>query len=169
MNFIMRKIKRRKTMPWIIPVKRLVHNPVVRDWCRLPYPRHPKGCPNYGQKDYCPPKCPYITDVLNLKKPIYMVVSEFNLEQHMKNMKKKHPNWSEAQLRNVLYWQGTSKKILKERTVIAQRLIKTNIICYLPEAYGVNVYATAFHSGLKLEKIKNIKINRHISIIGFGK
>jgi hypothetical protein len=26
--------------------------------CRLPYPNHPKGCPNYGKRALCPPKAP---------------------------------------------------------------------------------------------------------------
>lgn len=166
-EFLTGNRSKRKIPYWIVPVKKLIHNKKVPEWCRLPYQRHPKGCPNYGKKNVCPPQAPYITDVIDIKKPMYLVFSEFNLEAHMDKMKARHPTWSEAGLRNVLYWQKTSRKQLKERTGIAKGLLKTNVVIYLPEAAGVHVYATAFHSGLKLEKIRGLKFNRHISLIGF--
>ena len=32
----------------------------ARDWCRLPYPDHPRGCPNFGRRADCPPMAPLI-------------------------------------------------------------------------------------------------------------
>lgn len=152
---------------WIVPVKRLIHKKEVRDWCKLPYHNHPKGCPNYGKRKECPPQSKYITEIININKPIFMVFSEFDLEKHISKMRKKHPQWSNHQLRNVLYWQSTSKKQMKERVKKAQSILGTKVIIYMPESNGINVYATAFHSGLKLEKIKNLKINRHITFLGY--
>jgi len=162
------KQKKAKKLPhWIVPIKKLVHNKKVPEWCRLPYQRHPKGCPNYGKKDICPPKAPYITEVLNINRPMYLVFSEYDLGAHVEKMRKRHPTWTEAGLRNVLYWQQSSRKQMVKRTLMAEKMLGTEVKCFLPEAAGVHVYATAFHSGLKLEKIKGLKINRHISIIGF--
>lgn len=160
------QIRRRKPY-WIVRVKKLIHKKAVRDWCKFPYHGHPKGCPNYGKKEQCPPQSKYITDIINVNKPIFMVFSEFDLGKHMSKMKKKHPQWSEHQLRNVLYWQSTSRKQMKERAKKAQSILGTEVIIYMAESNGVNIYATAFHAGLKLEKIKTLKINRHIAFIGY--
>lgn len=150
---------------YIIKVKKLVHTPKTKTWCSLPYPNHPKGCPknveecNNGK---------YITDVINLNKSIYFVYSEFNLFKHMLKMKERHPHWTKRQCKNVLYWQSTSRKQLKERTIKAIQLTNTTYLTYCPESLGVNVYTTARNSGFILEPIKSLKICRHISLIGFS-
>jgi len=33
--------------PYVHQVKRLVITSKAGDWCRLPYPGHKRGCPNY--------------------------------------------------------------------------------------------------------------------------
>lgn len=154
---------------WILKVKRLVINDKARGWCKLPYPNHPKGCPNYINKPKCPPYAPFIEDIFDLSSPIYIVFSDFDLEKHVKYMKEKHPEWSDRQLRNVLYWQNKSRKQLRNRVIVAMNLLKTTASTFAPEANGVNVYATCFLSGLKLEKIKNLKICHHVALIGFKK
>lgn len=156
---------------WILEVKKLVVNLAARRWCGLSYPGHPKGCPNYNDstKLHCPPFCDVINMIFDLSKPVYIVFSEFDLEKHVKHMKEKHPNWSDRQLRNVLYWQNRSRKQLRVRVIVAMNLLKTTASTFVPEANGVNVYATCFLSGLKLEKIKNLKMCHHIALLGFKK
>ena len=154
---------------WIIPVKRLVLTTKTNIWCKLPYPRHPKGCPNYGKKAHCPPDSLNIKEVLNLKKPIYIVYNEFDLAAHMKRMSRLHPNWSEAMLRNVYYWQNKSRAQLKTRISTAMILLNTNVHIANAEAMGVNLYATCFVNGLKLERIKTLKTCRHVALIGWRK
>ncbi len=68
-----------------------------------------------------------------------------------------------------MYWQGTSRKQLRERVAIAKNEKETNITLYCPEAHGVNVYASAKKSGLKLERIKDLKICRHVALLGHSK
>ena len=48
----------------IIPLTEVAYDPKARDgrWCMLPYPNHPKGCPNHGQKSHCPPFAPIAYD-----------------------------------------------------------------------------------------------------------
>lgn len=152
---------------WCISVKRLVHHPCVPDWCKFAYPNHPQGCPNYDKHPDCPPNAPYVTDVFNLSRPLYMVFSEFDLAAHMKLMQERHPHWTERQLRNVLYWQKRSKSQMKARAKKARILLGTTQVHYFAEATGVNFYATAKLSGLHLERIKDITECRHIALLGY--
>ena len=154
---------------WIVPVRKLVHSPKVHYWCALPYPGHPKGCPYFDKRDECPTRTPHVTEVYDLTRPMYFVYNEFDLEAHIERMRAKHPGWSERQLRNVLYWQRTSKKEVGRRARMAIEMLKVDCIYHRPEAIGINMYATARHSGLKLEKIRNLKICRHIILLGWHK
>lgn len=162
------KPKKMITMPvWCYKVERLVHDKRVPEWCRLPYPGHPKGCPMYGQRPKCPPQAPYITDVLDLTRPVYMVHSDFNLQAHVERMRALHPGWTDRQCRCVLYWQARSKRQMAERAEDVLYMVGADTICKMPEAAGVNVYATAKLLGLSLERIKDITICRHIAFVGW--
>ena len=169
-NFYWPKKKLNIIPNWIIKVKKLFYSKKVLYWCNLKYPGHQKGCPMYGIRDKCPPAAPYITDIFDIEKNMYIVHSEFDLEKHVNKMKIKHPDWTERQLRNCLYWQGTSRKQLKKRVEKAMLLLRTNIFTLMPHASGVQVYRTCKHSGLILEKINNkMKINRHVALLGWKK
>lgn len=150
-----------------IEILSLVSSDKTGQWCQIPYPNHPKGCPNYGKRDHCPPLAIKLTNILDLSRPLYLVHSEFDLLRHVEKMKARHPHWTDRQLKNVLYWQGTSRKQLKERVKIAQYVTSCNIVSYCPEGQGINVYATCAKSGLKLEKIRYLKTCRHIALLGF--
>ena len=161
---------------WIVPVHKLVLSDQTGEWCKLPYPNHKKGCPNYGKKSKCPPTARPITHFMRSDNPIWLVHSEFDLKAHMVRMKEKHSHWTERQCRCVLYWQNTSRKQLKERMTEAFYLYQkklrkfkpreTATMTAIPEGHGVNVYVTAKLAGLTLEKIKDLKTCRHIGLIG---
>lgn len=143
----------------------------TKRYCFLPYPNHPKGCPNcygkcWGKRD----KQVMIDTLIDMNRPIYIVYNEFNLEAHAQRMKSKHPHWSDRQCRCVLYWQSTSRKQLKERVavVLQQLKPKPNFVTYIPELYGVNIYKTCETSGLVLDEINNMKICRHIALLGYN-
>lgn len=142
------------------------HTKDAHKWCRIPYPLHPKGCHNFNHLDRCPPKCQYVTEVLDLTKPIYLTHSEFNLEEHMNNLKVKHPDWSDRQLRCVLYWQRKSVNQMSQRAEIVANKTRSDFISITPEALGINVYATAKKAGLKLEPIKTLKMCKHVAVVG---
>src|SRR3989344_5459104 len=90
-------------------LKEIVTTDCANEWCRLPYPNHKKGCPNYNKKD-CPPKAAFFKNII--KSPFKLVAVNFNLEEHAKRMKEKHHDWSDKQARCVLYWQkGVDKKL----------------------------------------------------------
>jgi predicted metal-binding protein len=85
----------------------------AREWCKLPYPNHPKGCPNYNKNPECPPQAPRIEDWLDLNRQHWFIVVEFDLDAFAKRMKEKHPGWSDKQCRCCLYWQNIPRKELK--------------------------------------------------------
>lgn len=157
---------------WILKVRKLVHAPRVRDWCKLPYPNHPHGCPNYGQNkhrliDGCPPYSCYVTEKFDVDRPLYIVFSEFDLQAYVYRKKLQHPNRTDKQVRCVLYWQGISKAQLRRRFDYAVSILKTDAFAFAPESLGVNVYVTCLKSGLKLEPIKKLKLCRHIALLGW--
>ena len=150
--------------PWIIPVTKLIHTPKAKTWCTIKYHQHAKGCPK--NVDECSQGGYYITDVLDVEKPMWLVHSEFDLEAWGQKMADRHPEWTRRQCRNVLYWQPKSRKQLKERMLFACRCVDFRWATTCPEAYGVNVYATARISGLILEPIKALKVCRHVALLG---
>ena len=153
---------------WIVPIKKLITSDKVGAWCQLQYPGHKKGCPKYGKSKGCPPQAPKVNDYFDVNKPLYFVHSEFDLTAHIEKMKIKLPKWSERQCKCVLYWQPTSRKQMHERVEYACKMLKTDRIATCPEAMGVNVFLTARRSGLILDKTNNIKICRHIALIGYS-
>lgn len=135
-------------------------------WCKLSYPGHPEGCPNFGKKLVCPPTIS-IYKFFDFTKPLYFIYSEFNLEEHMNKMAEAHPKWTDRQKRCCLYWQGSNRKQLqKEVKKFCGTFSTKMLVTYVPEAMGVNVYATCFIHGLKLEKIRQLKVCRHIAMVG---
>jgi len=151
---------------WIVKLDRITTTMKTGEWCQIPYPNHPNGCPNYGRSG-CPPT-QHLRDVIDVTRPLYFVYSEFDLARHIATMRWRHPEWSERQLRNVLYWQGTSRRQLRERVSVAQYETGTEVALYCPEAHGVNVYTTARINGLILERIRELRTCRHVALLGFS-
>lgn len=124
-----------------------------RSLCVKPYKNHKKGCPNYGKKADCPPTVPMFDQIFDVTKPVYAIFSTYDLFSHTEKMRSNHPNWTETQLLNVLYWQGTARKYLKEKindfTLIYRE--KGYYTTTSPEAMGVDVTATLKNVGIELE------------------
>lgn len=156
---------------WMKEIKEIVFNDQVGSWCRLPYPGHKGGCPNYAdpKHPYCPPHSPHLTDILDLDKPVYLTFSEFNLRNFEIRMKKKHVDWSKRRCRTVLYWQGTSRSQMRSRANSVKYITGADTVLECPEGMGVQVYATCRKVGLKLERIKNIHWVHHVAFIGWKK
>ena len=129
---------------------RLVINHDARKWCVLPYPDHPKGCPEYGKKATCPPQVEYIEDWLEGTGKLRFVCETFNLREHAERMLRLHPHWSIRKARCLLYWQpGVNKKLKASvSTFVHEKGLK---ITYCPEAMGVDVIKTAQSVGIPIE------------------
>ena len=130
-------------------------------FCCLPYPDHPKGCPNF-------PTCIENNELDDCYSPTqlqwYAMVEEFDLEAHAKNMKAKHPDWSKRQCECVLYWQGHVRKILREKAEKVCSEIGGCVVTLCPEALGVNVFGTMARVGIILRK--NPTLVRKIAFVG---
>jgi len=66
----------------------------VRQLCKHPYCNHPKGCPNYARKRYCPPDCRLISEIIDLRKDVFVIWNIFSFKEHCEKMSQRHPDWS---------------------------------------------------------------------------
>jgi hypothetical protein len=138
-------------MPWVEVVPVVDYS--VRSLCFAEYPGHKHGCPNYKKRDRCPPTAPLVRDVIDLTKPCWAIYNVFDLAAHVERMRAKHPEWSQRQLVNCLWWQpGARRKLKGELMDFARehhgqglRLLDT------AEANGVNWTATMKTAGITLE------------------
>lgn len=124
-----------------------------RAMCVLAYKNHKKGCPNYGKKLDCPPVVPMFDQIFDMSKPIYAIFSTYDLFSHIQKMRNSHPEWTETQLLNVLYWQGTARKHLKENIAKFNEMFREQgyYSTTSPEAMGVDVTLTMRNAGIELE------------------
>lgn len=120
-------------------------------WCTLPYPNHPKGCPNFP--DCTKDEIPF--NAYNYYE-WFAVVEVFNLKDHAERMKEKHTHWTERQCRNLLYWQGGVRKRLREKSQKYAKEIGAHVLFQIPEAKGVDVFKTMKEHGLKIQRHPDI-------------
>lgn len=136
----------------LIPLPEVVYDRRAKDgtWCQHPYHNHPKGCPNFVKG------CTNRIDFKGIgeKYRWYAIVEEFDLKSHAAMMKTKHPDWSERQCRNPLYWQGGVKKRLREKAYQLDPNLHEwgHIYLPIPEAHGVNVFDTMTKAGIVLDR-----------------
>lgn len=146
----------------MIRLPELFLEPRARDgtWCKLPYPGHPKGCPNFPK---CPAKHPDIQKVNGLS--WYAVVEKFDLRAHAEKMAEAHPNWTDRQCRNLLYWQGGVRKRLKEKA-LREFDPFADVLLEIPEASGINVFETMAHVGIHIQRTRPEQI---VKVMMIGK
>ena len=125
----------------------------MRGLCARAYPGHPRGCPNLGKRSACPPLAPLFADVYDLSQPVYAIYTRFDLGAHVAAMRAKHPAWTERQLYNCLYWQGTARVALREEIERFYQTVQTRgfHVTACPEAMGVNVTETMRGIGVELQ------------------
>jgi hypothetical protein len=138
----------------IIKLKKLYFIKNPERFCRLPYPGHPKGCPNVDKSLNCPPKAQRIEDKYDLSKPCYFIVYSFDIAAQKARMRNLHPKWSDKQCACCLYWQNGVRRELKKftndfRQTIGLRDYDYNLI---PEAMGLNVFGTARKHGIPMKR-----------------
>lgn len=146
----------------MIRLPELFIEPRARDgtWCRLPYPGHPKGCPNFPK---CTEKHPDINALPG--RQWFAVTEEFDLKGHAEMMAEKHPNWTDRQCRNLLYWQGGVRKRLYEKTVRDFDPF-SDVLLKIPEASGINVFDTMAGIGVHIQRTRPEQI---VKVMMIGK
>jgi len=123
----------------------------VRAYCKLPYPGHPRGCPNFGRRAICPPQAPRFEKLIDLSLPIYCIYHRFDLGGHVLKLRTNHPDWSERKLHCCLYWQGTARKQLKSKCDLFLQDHPEYIIFTCPEGNGVDIDATVRQISIELQ------------------
>lgn len=152
----------------ITAITQLKINMKARKWCLLPYPDHPKGCPNYGKRNTCPPDAPLVEDFIDTEQSMYLIVVEFDLGAHIRKMLQTHHGWSERQAKCVLYWQAGVNKRLENECKLFMWSHPNMVTTRCPEAMGVNVITTAQIAGIPV-KVKPEGIVYKIALAGVVK
>ena len=135
-------------------------------WCKLPYPNHPDGCPNYGQRNYCPPYAPLVSDFFDFSKQYWFLITEFDLAAHVDAFRIKQPSWSERRLKCVLYWQNKVRSIQRQQ-IIEFRLAHPNtVFTQLPEAMNTNVLRTLQSLRINFETKPEKKVLK-VALLGY--
>ena len=122
-----------------------------REWCLLPYPNHPYGCPNYGMRDTCPPAAPLVQEFIDIQRSLWLVVVAYDIGKQAERMLQQHPDWSQRQARNLLYWQGGVNADLDIQARVFVQEHPGTIYTLCPEAMGVNMIATAQRAGIPVK------------------
>jgi hypothetical protein len=139
----------------------------AREWCKLPYLGHPKGCPNYGKRNSCPPLAPLIHSFIDISRDMTIVIVEFNLQQQISYMLKLHPEWSDRQARCCLYWQG---RVRRELHQAMSRIIESTAGLKgtdSPEAMGVQVIRTVKGLGFPISPQPKERVYK-VGLIGYA-
>lgn len=170
MGFGLEDNRRLPTFPDFFRIRPVIDYDVRKN-CVKPYPGHKKGCPNFNDPKHahrCPPKAPRFEDFFNVRAPLFAVVNHYDLAGFVQRMRIAHPDWSDAQLYNVLRWQGSARKQLQERIdyVLSFDLFQGAVATWCPEGMGMDVDATMRKAGLELEWPARI-IARQVAIIGY--
>jgi len=139
----------------------------VRNWCKFPYPGHPKGCPNFNKGVECPPKVCFVNEFINLEIEHYFIIETFDLVAFANSMKSLHPQWSDKQCKCCLYWQNGVRKRLRSKcdTFIQDR--PRYVYTLIPEAMGVNVFRTAHRHKLMIRK--NPMVVHKVALVGMAR
>jgi predicted metal-binding protein len=133
--------------------------------CRAAYPNHRKGCPNYHKKEGCPPNLLSLENVVDFKKDVYLIYTDFDIGKHAERMKELHSNWTERQLYCCLYWQPKARKAQRAEELRCKNEKDISLVLRSPEAHGVNVHSLMKKVGVNLEWPPR-KITRIVSLGG---
>jgi len=164
MRHYVKKMKRE----WIIehPIKQCAH------WCGMPYPGHPKGCPNYlGKGDkrnrICKNNATHnmqLSDLFDLDKPVWMVWSRFDVDEQERRMQARWPDWTPRQCRNLRLWQSSLVSVVKKKSI--QMAIKAGPeYVIITSGFGLNVYRTCWKAGVKIDLMRNLHISTRAAFI----
>ncbi len=120
----------------------IIHYPEIKDLCYRSYPNHSKGCPNIDKCYHL--NIPNFEILLEYGKfnHFYLVYAKFDFKKYKELRKSEHPNWTENQVKCVLYWQNSVKK---------QLIDYINVINFINK----KAYILGCGSGMKFKKLPN--------------
>ena len=71
-------------------------------------------CPNYNHSHSCPPVAPYLEEEVSKYKKFFLIYSQFDLENHIKEVKAKHPKRSEYRIKLAFQMKSLFREDLDE-------------------------------------------------------
>jgi len=113
----------------------------VYSLCTQNYYLHKYGCPNFGEKEGCPPNVLHISQQYDLDS-INMLLLKFPFNSYISQKKETHPDWSMRALCNPRHWQNHLKASLNEYWDNVKEKYPDYKVIRNPEAQGVNVQET---------------------------
>lgn len=142
----------------------LEYSPRVQNYCLLPYPNNPTGCPNRGKfrplngfpQEYksriireCPPTIEQILDgsreklllidqIFDFSQPLYALWIEFALGKDAEERSQRTQRKPEH-CYNKRWWQNRARKQLSDEVLRFLDLYANTIVDLCPEAHGVNL------------------------------
>ena len=149
-----------------VHLEEVVYDKRAKDgtWCCLPYPpNHDDGCPNF-------PKCiNERPDFLSLPpRNWFAIVEEFDLKAHADERrriaKEQGKTISRWQARNRHFWQKKVVAKLKKKAEAFCAPLMGDILLDIPEACGVNLFATMAKHGVFLKADPDLV--RKIMLVG---
>jgi predicted metal-binding protein len=120
------------------------------------------GCPNYGKKPGCPPRNLFSEDY-DLREPIYLIATDFDLTEHAQKIRNAHPNWTEKAIYNSRYWQNTARNRHLDEIQEFMSAHPNYSIERSPEGSGINIDSLCRQQGIVLEWPPR-KVSRVVSI-----
>lgn len=152
----------------------LVFTPETWKWCRNKYRKHPKGCPNFGHAESCPPNVMYQIAKVRSFGAFTLVWITFNFKRYKELRKEQHPDWQDGMLGNSRHWQGAIKKLFYAHIIktFTQKLPKRGATVdpdfilgcgsgfkfgvQSCESAGLNVYATCAKNQIPINSMADI-------------
>ena len=121
--------------------------------CCSPFYGHPRGCPNFGKKEGCPPQKFLENELLDFSRELFVVYTRFNLSHFAEKMWEKHPDWRAhpRQLCNPRQWQPHTRMLHRQDKAEFLELYPSMHVDSSPEARGVNLTQVMNSVGIELD------------------
>lgn len=136
-----------------IDASRIVIDRKFQGLCCKPFYGHPKGCPNFGKKQGCPP-CSFLeSDFFDFSRDLFVIYTAFKVGEFAERMRQEHPEWKDfpRQWYNPRRWQPQARAM--HRRDIKEFLSQhpEMFIDYSAEARGVNYTELMRQIGIELK------------------
>ena len=152
-----------------IPRETIITTKDTHKWCQRAYKKN-KACPNFNNKELCPSvdnKIPFFDDIAKRYDLFHVVYAKFDMAKYIINRSALNPTRTLEQIKCLIYWQSSVKKVLKDKIMEVyhenkhQRFyvlgcgssFKLSFLnkIYSMEAVGINVFSTMRLNGIKLQ------------------
>jgi len=148
----------------------IIHYPEVAGFCSRSYPDHPEGCPNIRKCDKRRIPDFETINTIHSFRHFYLVYAEFDfktyLELKREDWNKRGLKITERRLRNLLHWQSSIVKMIKEYIESIYNINRERFFVFgcgagyklsfqkwvgSMEHSWINVFSTMKLNGIKLE------------------